>query len=146
MFKGKFKQDFGFHYNPYKFDSSPEKEFFSWLLGILDEDPADIEDIYYTGGMDDPNKTEFLFEYKGRDDEYHNYSPDFLIRRKNGKVIIVEIKAERFKEKEKEKEMRRIEGLNPDRLKYEIVETKGEQLTFEGLNQVREAIYKYGGK
>ena len=61
-------------------------------------------------------------------------------------MIIVEIKAERFKEKEKEKEMRRIEGLNPDRLKYEIVETKGEQLTFEGLNQVREAIYKYGGK
>ena len=143
MFKDKFKRDFGFHYNPYKFDSSPEKEFFTWLLEILNEDPADVEDIYYTGGMDDPNKTEFLFEYKGKDGEYHNYSPDFLIRRKNGKMIIVEVKAERFKEEEKEKGMRRIEGLNPDRLKYEIVETKGEQLIFEGLNKVREAIYKY---
>ncbi|MCK4649216.1 hypothetical protein KAT51_06810 [bacterium] len=45
-----------------------------------------------------------------------------------------------------EKEMRRIEGLNPDRLKYEIVETRGEQLTFEGLNKVREAIYEYKRK
>lgn len=144
-FKDKFKRDFGFHYNPYKFDSSPEKEFFTGLLEILNEDPADIEDIYYTGGMDDPSKTDFLFEYKGKDGRYHNYAPDFLIRRENGKMLIVEIKAERFKEEEKEKEMRRIEGLNPDRLKYEIVETKGEQLTFEGWDKVREAIYKYGG-
>ena len=143
MVKDKFKRDFGFHYNPYKFDSSPEKEFFTWLLEILDEDSAEVEDIYYTGGMDDPNKTEFLFEYKGKDSRYHNYAPDFLIRRKNGKMIIVEVKAERFKEEEKEKGMRRIEGLNPNRLKYEIVETKGDQLTFEGLNKVREAIYEY---
>lgn len=128
------------------FDSSPEKEFFTWLLEILDEDSADAEDIYYTGGMDDPNKTEFLFEYKGKDSRYHNYAPDFLIKRKNGKMIIVEVKAERFKEEEKEKGMRRIEGLNPDKLKYEIVETKGEQLTFEDLNKVREAIYEYGVK
>jgi len=146
MLKDKFKRDFGFHYNPYKFDSSPEKEFFIWLLEILDEDPADIEDIYYTGGMDDLNKTEFLFEYKGKDNRYHNYAPDFLIRRKNGKMIIVEVKAERFKEEEKEKGMRRIEGLNPDKLKYEIIETKGEQLTFEDLSKVREAIYKYRGR
>ncbi|GAH69352.1 unnamed protein product, partial [marine sediment metagenome] len=73
MLKDKFKRDFGFHYNPYKFDSSPEKEFFTWLLEILNEDPADVEDIYYTGGMDDPSKTEFLFEYKGKDSKYHNY-------------------------------------------------------------------------
>ncbi|MFW0860168.1 MAG: DEAD/DEAH box helicase family protein [Dehalococcoidia bacterium] len=143
-FKDKFKRNFGFHYNPYKFDSSPEKDFFIGLLGILNENPADIKDIYYTGGMDDPNKTEFLFEYKGKDGRYHNYAPDFLIRRKNGKVIIVEVKAERFKEEEKEKEMRRIEGLNPDRLRYELLETKGEQLTFENWSKVREAIYRYG--
>jgi hypothetical protein len=49
MLKDKYKRDFGFHYNPYKFDSSPEKEFFTWLLGILSEDPADVEDFdqYY---------------------------------------------------------------------------------------------------
>lgn len=145
-FKDKFKRDFGFHYNPYKFDSNPEKEFFTGILEMLEEDPADVEDIYYTGGIVDPNKTEFLFEYKGKDGRYHNYAPDFLIRRKNGKMIIVEVKAERFREEEKEKEMRRIEGLNPDRLKYQIVETKGEQLAFGWVNKVREAIYEYGGK
>ncbi|MEO0185882.1 MAG: DEAD/DEAH box helicase family protein, partial [candidate division WOR-3 bacterium] len=146
LFKDRLKQDFGFHYTPYKFDSSPEMEFYTWLLEILQEDPADIEDIYYTGGMDDVRKTEFLFEYKGTDGRYHNYAPDFLIRRKNGKMLIVEIKAEPFKDVEKEKEMRRLEGLNPDRLKYEILETKGEQLTFEELNRVREALYEYKSK
>lgn len=144
MFKDKFKYDLGFHYTPYKFDSRPEMEFFTWLLENLNENLADIEDIYYTGGIDDSNKTDFLFEYKGKDGKYHNYSPDFLIRRKNGKMIIVEIKGEPFKVEEKEKEMRKIEGLNPDRLKYEIIETKGEQLTFEGLSKVKEAIYEYG--
>ncbi|MCK4257130.1 DEAD/DEAH box helicase family protein [candidate division WOR-3 bacterium] len=144
-FKELNKRDFGFHYNPYKFDSNPEVDFFQQLLAMLNENPADVEDVYFTGAIDDPKKTDFLFEYKGKDGGYHNYSPDFLIRRKNGKMLIIEIKAERFKDEAKEKEMRRIEGLNPDRLKYEIVETKGEQLTFEGLNKVREAIYKYGG-
>lgn len=142
-FKDKFKKDLGFHYTPYKFDSSPEIEFYNWLLEMLEEDPADIEDIYYTGGLDDEKKTEFIFEYKGKDGRYHNYAPDFLIKRKNGKMLIIEIKAEPFKSEEKEKEMRMIEGLNPDRLKYEILETKGEQLTFDELNKVREAIYEY---
>lgn len=144
-FKELNKRDYGFHYNPYKFDSNPEVDFFQQLLVMLNENPVDVEDVYFTGAVDDPKKTDFLFKYKGKDGEYHNYSPDFLIRRKNGKMLIVEIKAERFKEPAKEKEMRRIEGLNSDRLKYEIVETKGEQLTFEGLSKIREAIYKYGG-
>lgn len=135
--------DFGFHYDPYKFDSSPEKHFYKWLLEILNEEPADIQDIYYTGGISDPKKTDFLFEYKGKDGEFHNYSPDFMIRRKDGRVYVVEVKAERFKDEAKEKKMRRIEGLNPDSLKYEIVETEGDQVTFDGLNKVKDVIYRY---
>jgi len=146
MFKRKYKKDFGFHYNPYKFHSSPEKEFFTWLLEVLDEDSADIEDIYYTGAIDDPSKTDFIFEYRGKDCRFHNYAPDFLIRRRNGDMIVVEVKAERFRDEEKEKEMKRIAGLNPDRFKYKIIEAKGEQLAFESLSKVREVIYKYGGK
>jgi len=42
--------------------------------------------------------------------------------------------------------MRKIEGLNPDKLKYEILKTKGDQLTFEAFEKVKEAIYEYGGK
>jgi hypothetical protein len=146
MFKDKFKYDLGFHYTPYKFDSNPEMNFFTWLLENLNENLADIEDIYYTGGVDDSNKTDFLFEYKGKDGKYHNYSPDFLIRRKNGKMIIVEIKGEPFKVEEKEKEMRKIEGLNPDRLKYEILETKGEQLAFGWVDRIKDLVYNYGDK
>ncbi len=140
-FKKLNKRNFGFHYNPYKFDSNPEKEFFIWLLTTLNEDPADVEDIYFTGGINDPQKTDFLFEYRGKDGNYHNYSPDFLIRKKNGKMLIIEIKGEPFKDEAKEKEMKKIENLNKKKLKYEILETEGNQLAFGWVEKVREAIY-----
>lgn len=140
------KRDFGFHYNPYNFDSNPEVDFFQQLLIMLNENPADVEDIYFTGAIDDPNKTDFIFEYKGKDAKYHNYTPDFLIKRKNGKMLIIEIKAERFKDEAKEKAVREIEGLNPDKLKYEILMTDRDEIGFENINKVREAIYEYGKK
>lgn len=143
-FKKLNKRNFGFHYNPYKFDSNPEKEFFIWLLTTVNEEPADVEDIYFTGGINDPQKTDFLFEYKGKDGNYHNYSPDFLIRKKNGKMLIIEIKGEPFKDEAKEKEMRKIENLNKKKLKYEILETEGNQLAFGWVDKVRDAIYEYG--
>jgi hypothetical protein len=140
------KFDFGFHYSPYNFDSNPEKDFFIELLNILNEDPADVEDIYFTGAITDPNKTEFFFEYKDKDGRWHNYTPDFLIKKKNGKMLIVEIKAEPYREPEKEKAIKEIEGLNPDRLKYEILITDRDEIGFENINKVKEEIYGYGGK
>jgi len=131
---------FGFHYSPYNFDSLPEKEFFKSILRKLNEDQ--VEDIYFTGAIDDPNKTDFFFEYKDKNGKWHNYSPDFLIRKKNGKMLIVEIKGEPFKDKQKEKEMRQVENLNPDRLKYEILETKRDELGFNEIEKVKKWIYK----
>jgi len=133
---------FGFHYSPYNFDSKPEKDFFESVLRELDEDKDDIEDIYFTGAIDDPNKTDFFFEYKDKKGSWHNYTPDFLIRKKNGKMLIVEIKGEPFKDKQKEKEMRQVENLNPERLKYEILETTRAKLTFGELEKVKKWIYK----
>ena len=133
---------FGFHYSPYNFDSKPEKEFFESVLRELNEDKDDVEDIYFTGAIDDPNKTDFFFEYKDKKGSWHNYTPDFLIRKKNGKMLIVEIKGEPFKDKQKEKEMRQVEGLNPEKLKYEILETTREELTFGELEKVKKWIYK----
>jgi hypothetical protein len=132
---------FGFHYSPYNFDSLPEREFFESIIRELNEDPDEIEDIYFTGAIDDPNKTDFFFEYKDKKGNWHNYTPDFLIRKKNGKMLIVEIKGEPFKDKQKEKEMRQVENLNPDRLKYEILETTREELTFGELEKVKKWIY-----
>lgn len=144
--KGWYQIEFGFHYTPYNFDSNPEKDFFEQLLTILNENPADIEDIYFTGAITDPNKTDFIFEYKGRDGRWHNYTPDFLIKKKNGKMLIVEIKAEPFRDEAKEKAIKEIEGLNPDKLKYEILITDRDEIGFENINKVKEAIYEYNGK
>lgn len=144
--KGWYQLDFGFHYTPYNFDSNPEKDFFIRILNMLNENPADIEDIYFTGAITDPDKTDFLFEYKGKDGKYHNYTPDFLIKKKNGKMIIVEIKAERFKDEKKEKAIKEIEGLNPDKLKYEILITDRDEIGFENINKIKEDIYEYEGE
>jgi type III restriction enzyme len=138
--------DFGFHYTPYNFDSKPEKNFFIQILSMLNENPDDVEDIYFTGAITDPNKTDFIFEYKGKDGRWHNYTPDFLIKKKNGKILIVEIKAEPYRDPEKEKAIKEIEGLNPDKLKYEILITDRNEIGFENINKVKEEIYGYGGK
>jgi len=145
--------DFGFHYSPYNFDSNPEKDFFINLLNMLNEDPADVEDIYFTGAITDPNKTDFIFEYKGNDGRWHNYTPDFLIKKKNGKILIVEVKREKDRDDKvdgeqglKAMKLREIEGLNPKKLKYEILFTDSDEIGFENINKVREAIYEYGGK
>ena len=133
---------FGFHYSPYNFDSLPERDVFESILRELNEDPDEIEDIYFTGAISDPKKTDFFFEYKDNKGNWHNYSPDFLIRKKNGKMLIVEIKGEPFKDKQKEKEMRQVENLNPERLKYEILETTREELSFWELDKIKKWIYK----
>jgi len=139
-----YQLELGFHYTPYKFDSNPEKDFFEQLLVMLNENPANVEDIYFTGAINDPNKTDFIFEYKGKDGRWHNYTPDFLIKKKNGKMLIVEIKAEPFREKAKEKAIKEIEGLNPDRLKYKILITDRDEIGFENINKIKEEIYDYG--
>jgi type III restriction enzyme len=88
-------EPFGFHYTPYNFDSADEKAFFYELLAAVGESPETIEDIYYTGAISSPEKTDFWFWYKGVDDKWHRYTPDFLFRRKDGRILIVEIKPER---------------------------------------------------
>jgi len=137
--------DFGFHYTPYNFDSNPEQDFFVRMLEEIEENPADVEDIYFTGAMDDPNKTDFLFEYQDKDGKWHNYAPDFLIRKKDGKMLIVEVKAEDRREadktKRKEKAMREIEGLNRDAVRYEIVETERDTVKFSDLENIKKLVY-----
>lgn len=139
----KFKEKagrFGFHYTPYDFDSNPEKAFFFEILDQLRLHPEKIEDVYFTGAITDPNKTEFYVEYLGKDGKPHRYTPDFIIRKKDGKCLIVEIKDARFEAGTKEDigrekrgeaaitpegrkavALKKWEDLNPDRLKYEIL-------------------------
>ena len=147
-FKDLNKRDFAFHYSPYNFDSNPEADFLKQMLVRLNEDPDEVQDFYFTGAISDPAKTDFLFEYKGQDDRWHTYTPDFLITKKNGKVLIVEIKSQRFKDDGVEGEkglkalkLQEIQGLNPDRIKYEILFTSTDEVGFANMNKVRQEIY-----
>lgn len=138
--------EFGFHYDPYNFDSRPEKNFFEQILQELNQQPQDIEDIYFTGAITDPHKTDFFIHYKGLDGNWHRYFPDFLIRRKDGKCLIVEIKAENERADPvngenglKSMAIQKWTDLNPELLKYEMVFTSADVV---GFDQIEAAIKK----
>jgi type III restriction enzyme len=121
---------YGFHYTPYNFDSNPEKNFFEVLLEMLKQNPEEVEDIYFTGALTDTRKTDFFIEYRGTDGRMHNYTPDFVVRRKDGKCLIVEVKSERERGHEIDGEggakalaTRVWADLNPERLKYQMIFT-----------------------
>lgn len=139
--KDKNKRNLGFHYSPYKMDSNPEKDFFLHLLESLNEKPDGIEDIYFTGAITDSKKTDFLFEYKDKNGKWRNYTPDFVIRKKDGKILIVEIKGLVFRDKTKEMAIRELENLNPKKLKYEVLITSRDEIGFENIQKVNEWVY-----
>jgi hypothetical protein len=151
--------DFGFHYTPYNFDSQPEMNFFEQLLGELKLHPDEVEDLYFTGALTKPTQTDFYVRYRGEDGEWHAYTPDFLIRRKDGRCLIVEIKDARFEtivEQDLERESRgdallHVEGrkaaalrrwadLNADRLRYQILFALDETLTYDQTRAARDFV------
>ena len=139
--------EFGFHYSPYNLDSNPEKSFLEQLLEHVGLHPAQVDDIYFTGALTDPRKTEFYVEYKDEDGKWHRYTPDFIIRRKDGKCLIVEIKAERDRnhaingEKgRKAMALRQWEKLNPDRLKYQMIFVDGNEVLHNDTQAARQFV------
>lgn len=78
-----------FHLDTYCFDSQPERAFF--LKMIKDES---VDKIWFTG-MLTHGQSDFVVHYI--DPETHalrSYYPDFLIRKKDGSYLIVEVKAD----------------------------------------------------
>jgi len=153
--KGDNSNDLGFHYDPYSFDSNPEKSFFEQMLTELNLAPDDIEDIYFTGATTDPEKTEFFVEYKDDKGKWRRYTPDFVIRKKpgrgrkrgTGRTYIVEIKREHDRSNaidgaggRKEMAIRKWVDLNPDRLRYEIIFTGTDAVPADKTRAVRQFI------
>ncbi len=147
-----------FHYEGYNFDSNPEKEFLEWTLEILRGKPHQIEGLWFTGGLTDPAKTDLLAEYLGEDGRWHHYTPDFVLRRADGKHLVVEIKRDTFspdiqadferhakgeapqtQEGRKAVALKRWEALNPDKLAYHVM-FADELLHDEGKKRVRDFI------
>ncbi|MCA9220875.1 MAG: hypothetical protein KDA71_11140, partial [Planctomycetales bacterium] len=133
-------RDLGFHYTPYNFDSQPEADFFERLLRQLNLDLGEVDDIYFTGAFTSGNKTDFLIEYRDVAGKWRTYTPDFVIRRRDGRCLIVEIKMNSLeteieqdlqrddagepattKEGRKAVALKRWTQLNPDQLKYQFV-------------------------
>ena len=147
--------DFGFHYTPYNFDSNPEKSFFEQLLRELNTSPAEVEDIYFTGALTDPNKTDFFVEYKDDKGKWRRYTPDFIIRKKGkrGKCLIVEIKAENQRghpldgeNGRKALSLRQWEELNPDRLKYEMIFSASDVVAVNQLKTAKDFVLADNGE
>jgi len=147
--------DFGFHYAPYDFDSNPEESFFEQMLAHLNLHPDEVEDIYFTGAITDPNKTDFFVEYKDEEGKWRRYTPDFVIRKKpakgrprdSGKVFIVEVKRKHDEEHpidgrtgRKAMAVRKWESLNPDRVKYRMIFTEADVVTHDQIGEARRFV------
>ena len=146
------RRKLGFHYSPLDFDSNPEKDFFIRLLEHLNVKLWEVEDIYFTGGLTDPAKTDFYVEYRGEDGRWHRYTPDFIIRKKpakatdppgSGRVLIVEVKGanRRGDAVDGEKGLKALavrewEQLNTDRLKYEMIFTATDEVPLNSMSSV----------
>jgi type III restriction enzyme len=136
------KRELSFHYSPYNMDSNPEKDFFTKLLIALDQNPDDVKDIYFTGAITDSKKTDFLFEYKNKNGKPSTYTPDFIIIKNNGQVLIVEIKGEPYLEgaRQKIEALINLTKLNP-KLGYLVLQTTAEEVDPVYFEQVRKWIY-----
>ncbi len=75
------------------------------------------------------------------------HTPDFIVRGKNGKCMIVEIKREHDREHPVDGEngrkamaTRKWVGLNPERLKYEIVFAKEDVIGYDQTKRIRDFV------
>lgn len=147
-----------FHYEGYNFDSNPEAEFLDWTLGLLQAHPHQIEGLWFTGGLTDAGKTDLRAEYLGDDGRWHTYTPDFVLRRADGKHLVVEVKNDKLSpdikadlrrhaqgqapqtlEGRKAVALKRWEQLNPERLSYHVM-FADTTLLDEGKKTVRDFI------
>lgn len=154
---------FGFHYYPYNFDSEPEKSFFGQLLDHMNIHPEMVENIYFTGAITDPKKTDFSVEWRDAEGKPRRYTPDFIIRLKpregepegSGRCLIVEIKSDQHR-KAVEQEMahgaattdegrkalavKSLEGLQPGKLEYQIIFAPAGELMRSKTQRAREFV------
>jgi type III restriction enzyme len=148
-------RDVSFHYTPYNFDSHPEASFFEQLLAHLNVTPEEVADLYFTGAITDPNKTDFFVEYKDEGGKWRRYTPDFVIRKKprkgrpaeSARVLIVEVKKAHDRQHpvdgqngRKAMALQKWAELDPDRLKYQMIFTEADVVTADQTSTARQFI------
>ena len=139
-------ENFGFHYNPYHFDSSNEQDFFKQICQSLNAKPDEILDIYFTGGLTSEKYTDFVFEYEDVQGKFRKYYPDFVVLKKTGEFIIIEIKASKEENSQdaeieaKAKAVRRIENIAGNKFKYHILYSDT-PIPIPNMSEVETLIY-----
>ena len=85
-----------------------------------------MHDIYFTGAITDPKKTDLAFAYE-RDGRVHHYTPDFVIHASGDRWLLVEIKMTARRDDAiegraglKAQALRDLETRNPGRVFYRI--------------------------
>ena len=119
------KWNVSFHYTPYNLSNMSEHNAFTEVLRHLNVRLRDINGFYFTGSITDSRKTDMWFEYKGADNRMHRYFPDFVLCKKSGTWLIVEVKSERDKDspkvKLKEEAVLKLATLQPEKIGYHII-------------------------
>jgi hypothetical protein len=82
-------------YFPYWNTGVDGSRYCSSLREAILANPSIILDIFSTNAITDPKKTDFAVEYKEKDGNRHKYTSDFIVRRTDGKCMIVETKREK---------------------------------------------------
>ena len=61
-------------------------------LRELNLTPADVQDVYFTGAITDPRKTDLSFAYPKGNGSEGRYTPDFVIHATGDRWMLVEVK------------------------------------------------------
>ena len=146
---------FGFHYDPYNFDSGPEQSFFDQLLDHLNLHPDQVEDIYFTGALTTPDKTDFCRGLPGRRRQMASLHPrlhhpaqrwqsadcrnqERTVQGRRPRKTCAAPRAVRSAvsiEGRKAVALQAWEVLNPDRLRYELVFVRDDTIGYDQTAQ-----------
>ena len=137
---------YGFHYAPYNFDSHPEADFFERIVRAVNERFASVRDLYFTGAITDPRRTDLSFSYAGRDGRLHRYTPDFVIHTVDDRWLLIEVKMAAREHDEiegrsgrKSQALRTLEEQNPGRVSYHMVFADRDAVRGGDFSTVRDA-------
>ena len=135
---------YGFHYVPYNFDSAPESDYFEKVVRELNLARDEVRDVYFTGAITDPRKTDLTFSYATPDGRTHAYTPDFAIHTTDDRWLLVEIKMAARRQDAIEGEngikaqaLRALGARNAGRIAYRMVFTATDTVARTDVAAVR---------
>ncbi|MEO7869238.1 MAG: hypothetical protein ABIS42_01375, partial [Candidatus Limnocylindria bacterium] len=138
---------YGFHYVPYNFDSAPESDFFERVVRELNLARDQVRDVYFTGAITDPRKTDLTFSYATSDGRTHAYTPDFAIHTTDDRWLLVEIKMAARRQDPIEGEngikaraLQALEARNAGRIAYRMVFTATDTVARTDVAAVRDFV------